>query len=100
MTALTDPIDFRTQDWSRAEDDWRALAACRGTDTDVFYPEGRGRTLRAREARALAICGGCPVTTQCREAAASLPERFGIWGSLTPGERGWTQSGQASRPVK
>lgn len=94
MTALTDAAGQPTQEFSRPSDNWRALAACRGTDTDVFYPEGRGRTLRIREARAKEICRGCPVAAQCREVAASQPERFGIWGGLTQDERGWSPTGQ------
>lgn len=71
--------------------DWRELAACRGMDTDIFYPEGRGRPLRAREAEAKAICAGCPVAASCRAEADTYPERFGIWGNATETERGWAK---------
>ena len=72
-------------------DDWLALAACRGADTDVFYPEGRGRALRVKEEIAKQICAKCPASRECRLAARELPERYGIWGGLTEGERGWSR---------
>jgi WhiB family redox-sensing transcriptional regulator len=91
MTALTDLREHYAEDWFGSQESWRALAACRGMDTDIFYPEGRGRSLRAREAIAKEICGSCPVARQCRESATGQPERFGIWGGLTEGERGWSR---------
>lgn len=75
----------------RMRDGWRALAACRGMNTDVFYPEGRGRALRVKEEIAKQICAQCPVRRECRLAAREMPERYGIWGGLTEGERGWSR---------
>lgn len=92
MTALHDDvIPAHLKDWFHTEDTWRAYAACRGMDTDLFYPEGRGRKLRAREQTAKEICASCPVAQQCSQAAAEATERFGIWGGLTEGERGWSR---------
>ena len=97
MTALADVTTNRqrdnghVKDWFDQRDAWRGLAACRGMDTDLFYPEGRGRTLRAREELARDTCMACPVARECREAAAELPERYGIWGGLTESERGWSR---------
>lgn len=91
MTAASNLSVTASEDWFRAEDSWRALAACRGMATDLFYPEGRGRALRAREAVAKSICSTCPVARQCRLSATEEPERFGIWGGLTEGERGWSR---------
>jgi WhiB family redox-sensing transcriptional regulator len=39
------------------------------------------------EARAKLICADCPVLTQCRDHALSVPETWGIWGATTPRER-------------
>lgn len=91
MTALIDQNELYAEDWYGRDDSWRALAACRGMDTDLFYPEGRGRALRARESIAKTVCSDCPVARQCRETASDGPERFGIWGGLTEGERGWSR---------
>jgi WhiB family redox-sensing transcriptional regulator len=90
MTALSDRMDIFA-DWELRYDSWRALAACRGMDTDLFFPEGRGRTLRSRELIAKNVCSACPVARECREEASTLPERFGIWGGLTENERGWSR---------
>ncbi|NED97217.1 WhiB family transcriptional regulator [Phytoactinopolyspora alkaliphila] len=83
--------ELHAMDWFGQQDSWRAFAACRGMDTDLFYPEGRGGTLRKREAIAKTVCESCPVAPQCRDAALQTPERFGIWGGLTEGERGWSR---------
>ena len=88
MTVLTSPL----VDYSfHLADTWRAMAACRGMDTDVFYPEGRGEVLHRREMIAKQICAGCAVARECREAANEHPERYGIWGGRTEGERGWSR---------
>ena len=43
---------------------WRELAACRGTDLEVFFP-GRGET--AGPARQ--VCAACPVRQACLDYA-------------------------------
>ncbi len=91
MTALAELMNTNAEDWFDSRDAWRAHAACRGMDTDLFYPEGRGRTLRLREQLAKNVCLSCPVAQQCREAATGGPERYGIWGGLTENERGWSR---------
>ena len=69
---------------------WQMRAACRGTDTAVFFhPENeRGPSRRRREARAKAICRHCPVTTKCLQAALATREPYGVWGGLSANERG------------
>jgi WhiB family redox-sensing transcriptional regulator len=91
MTALPGLRDRAADHPYRLRDGWRALAACRGTDTDVFYPEGRGQALRDKEETAKQICAECPVSRECRLAARERPERHGIWGGLTEDERGWSR---------
>jgi WhiB family redox-sensing transcriptional regulator len=61
---------------------WRELAACRGTDLEVFFP-GRGES--AGPARQ--VCAGCPVRTQCLDYAITSQIAYGIWGGLTERER-------------
>ncbi len=68
---------------------WRELAACRGTDLEVFFP-GRGET--AGPARQ--VCARCPVCRQCLEFAVSNRIVDGIWGGLTGPERRTLQSGR------
>ncbi len=66
---------------------WRQLAACRGTDLDVFFPE-RGET--AGPARQ--VCAACPVRQPCLDYALSNRITHGIWGGLTERERRPLQS--------
>lgn len=61
---------------------WRLLAACRGVDPAVFFPE-RGDSFTRREAQRL--CGVCPVRNLCLEE--SLGEVEGFWGGTSPKER-------------
>jgi len=73
---------------------WRELAACRGTDLEVFFP-GRGES--AGPARQ--VCAACPVRQPCLDYAITNRITHGIWGGLTERERralrsGW---GRASR---
>lgn len=91
MTALPDLRESLVDHGYHPDGGWRTLAACRGMDTDLFYPEGRGRALRMREHIAKQICAQCPVSLECRQAAAEMPERYGIWGGLTESERGWSR---------
>ncbi|MGF7234149.1 MAG: WhiB family transcriptional regulator [Frankia sp.] len=66
---------------------WRALASCRDHDIALFFPSD-GPHLISREQAAKQVCAGCPVRVRCLEHAVETSEPFGIWGGLTPGERG------------
>lgn len=59
---------------------WRRLAACRGEDTEIFFP-ARGETTRP----ARSVCELCPVRAPCLEHG--LYEKFGIWGGKSERER-------------
>ena len=56
---------------------WRELAACRGTDLEVFFPE-RGES--AGPARR--VCAACPVRHACLDYAITNRITHGIWGGL------------------
>lgn len=62
------------------EADWRELAACRGLDTELFFPGQGGQVIEA-----IAVCATCPVRLPCLEAGHS--ERFGIWGGMSEKRR-------------
>src|SRR5690606_37290482 len=67
-----------------ADSSWREDAACQHADPDIFYPEpGDADTA----ARAVAVCGTCPVTEACLTDALHTREQFGIRGGLTPRQR-------------
>ncbi|MGM0720961.1 MAG: WhiB family transcriptional regulator [Actinomycetota bacterium] len=67
--------------------DWRAGAACRDVEPDLFFPTAvDGAALVAEERRALAVCRVCPVLAACR-AWAIVEQPHGIAGGLTEDER-------------
>lgn len=59
---------------------WRNLAACRGLDPELFYPDRGESTFQAKT-----VCRSCPVRGDC--LAAGLTERFGIWAGTSERER-------------
>lgn len=63
--------------------EWRRSAACRGRDTNLWYPDG-GQRHNALEAKA--VCHGCPVRAECLAFAIKHRER-GVWGGLNEYER-------------
>ena len=66
---------------------WRELAACRGADLDLFFPE-RGES--AEPARQ--VCARCPVRQPCLDYAVTNRIVHGVWGGLTGRERRALQS--------
>lgn len=64
------------------ETDWFDEAACRGVDTDVFFPVSDAQADKAK-----AICATCPVREQCLEYALEVRPPEGVWGGLTSVER-------------
>jgi WhiB family redox-sensing transcriptional regulator len=70
--------------------DWQRSARCRGAAGHDFYPPlggERSGERRARELRAKAVCGPCPVRAECLDHAVRSGERHGVWGGLTSDER-------------
>ena len=66
---------------------WRELAACRGADLGLFFPE-RGES--AESARR--VCARCPVREPCLDYAVTNRIVHGVWGGLTGRERRALQS--------
>lgn len=84
---------------------WREDAECRpgnGHDPRLWFPREVQEWATRREQRALqrirhemteearAICMMCPVRDECLAYAVGTGETEGIWGGLTPLERGVT----------
>ena len=59
---------------------WRAEAACRGSDTNLWFD-------RSRRAEALVFCRSCPVMNLCLDFGLKFEREFGIWGGFTPTQR-------------
>jgi WhiB family transcriptional regulator, redox-sensing transcriptional regulator len=66
---------------------WTARAACHG-HSELFFPPfaERPQTRIKREAKAKAICAGCPVMLECRAYGREHHE-YGIWGGENEEER-------------
>lgn len=58
--------------------DWVKQAACRGMDTNFFFPE-RGEICKTNNP-IKAVCDRCPVRRECLEYALENEEPFGWWG--------------------
>ncbi|RYZ27996.1 MAG: WhiB family transcriptional regulator [Propionibacteriaceae bacterium] len=77
---------------------WQELAACEGRDPVMFDDH------RRRE-EAKAMCDGCPVRSNCLEAAMqhegarSARWRAGVWGGLTAQERAELARARDAAPV-
>ncbi len=71
-------------------DEWQRKAACRGPQSEVFFPPPRFERKverREREYLAKAICESCSVKQDCLEYAVRIEEPHGIWGGLNESER-------------
>lgn len=67
--------------------EWHAEAACRGTmhnGRNDWFPDPHLVDPNLAGARALTVCGTCPVRVEC---AATGQEEFGIWGFVTAREQ-------------
>lgn len=62
--------------------EWMEAAACRGMDTNMFFPE-RGEPVD----NARAVCARCPVNAECLEYALANRDKFGVWGGKSERER-------------
>jgi WhiB family transcriptional regulator, redox-sensing transcriptional regulator len=67
--------------------DWRAVAACRHADPELFFPPGRDDVATDQIAAAKAVCARCPVCRECLAFAIAHRQHDGIWGGLTELER-------------
>jgi WhiB family redox-sensing transcriptional regulator len=72
---------------SDAHPDWRADAACRDADPELFFPDVDLRSARNQVKTAKLICRGCPVSATCLSWALASGQEAGIWGGLTEDER-------------
>ena len=78
---------------------WRAKAACREVDPELFFPQV-GQTPQAT--RAKQVCAGCQVRGACLQAALQGPlardDRHGIFAGTTPRERQRLRGGRRRPP--
>jgi len=69
--------------------DWYTEAQCAGTSSEIFFPDGRGESVRYAKMVSIAksICAVCPVIASCLQHALETNEPDGVWGGKTRRER-------------
>ena len=70
--------------------EWQQHGSCRAADSEIFFPPAvfeHKPEREAREAKAKAICSGCPVRVQCLTWALAVREPHGVWGGASEGDR-------------
>jgi WhiB family transcriptional regulator, redox-sensing transcriptional regulator len=75
--------------------DWRAYAACRHADPELFFPIGTGEAAVLQADQAKRICAGCPVRNACLDWALATGQAIGVWGGTDPQERRALRAQQA-----
>ena len=66
---------------------WRRSAACQGCDVELFFPVGTTGPAVDQIAAAKAVCGHCPVRSDCLDFALVTNQESGVWGGATEEER-------------
>ncbi len=67
--------------------DWRANAACRNEDPELFFPLGDTGPALLQIQDAKAVCGTCTVVSDCLTWALESGQDSGIWGGMSEAER-------------
>ena len=79
--------------------DWRAKAACRDKDPELFFPVGNTGAAYQQIEEAKAVCRTCKVIDACLKCALDTNQDYGVWGGLSEDERrahtggGWGAGG-------
>ena len=66
---------------------WRAVAACRDADPELFFPVGTGGQARRQIDAATRICRACPAQARCLAWALDHGVTDGVWGGTTAEDR-------------
>lgn len=67
--------------------DWRARAACRDEDPELFFPLGDSGPALLQIEDAKAVCRSCNVVSDCLTWALESSQDSGIWGGMSETER-------------
>lgn len=62
---------------------WWDRAACRGHDTELWYPAKWSGPELAEVQYAVSICHRCPVRNDCLRYALDTGQGYGIWGGMS-----------------
>lgn len=66
--------------------DWN-LAACRGTDPELYFPVGTSGPAEAQLKAAQAVCRACPIRSACLTWALETGQEAGVWGGTSEEDR-------------
>ncbi len=72
------------------DESWQVKAACRGPQSDLFFPPTHFEKKEDREGRereAKEICATCSVRQACLDYAVRIREPHGVWGGLSEADR-------------
>ena len=69
------------------DDGWRAQAACRHTDANLFFPTGGTGLALDQVQAAKEFCRCCPVQYACLQFALETNQEDGVWGGKDEAER-------------
>lgn len=98
MTSTIPGTETTTTSTAHGGRDWRDRAACRGLDTELFFPiEDSAPALADQIHTAKAVCARCPVRQRCLDEALRLMP-YGIAGGLTASERRRLHPGVRTEP--
>jgi WhiB family redox-sensing transcriptional regulator len=67
--------------------DWRANAACRDEDPELFFPLGDTGPALLQIQEAKAVCSACTAISDCLAWALESHQDSGIWGGMSEAER-------------
>lgn len=67
--------------------DWRAKAACRDKDPELFFPVGNTGAAYQQIEEAKSVCRTCKVIDACLKCALDTNQDYGVWGGLSEDER-------------
>ena len=82
MVDPTTRLPVGTYELVAAPEPWTVHGACRGVDTDLFFPT-RGNDA----SQAKAVCATCPVVDECLDYALRTHQTVGVWGGCSERER-------------
>ena len=80
-------LTFERPVLDETDPDWRQAAACRYCSPELFFPAGTTGAAVDEIGAAKAVCGRCPVQSQCLRFALRTGQAYGIWGGTTEDER-------------
>jgi WhiB family transcriptional regulator, redox-sensing transcriptional regulator len=70
-----------------APESWREVGSCRESDSNLFYPLGKGLAARDQAEEAKRVCRTCPSREPCLAFALATRQELGVWGGTSPDER-------------